>query len=107
MGSIYWGTVSCKKEEYNIHDPYCVGVIDRGNVTVGHVPRAISAVCSLFLDHGGTITCDVIGNQQYSEDSTQGGLEIPGKLLVHGPSKYVAKVCNLLDSAKIAKLDSW
>ena len=54
--------LSCKKEEYNIHDPYCVGVIDRGNVTVGHVPRAISAVYSLFLDHRGTITCEVIGN---------------------------------------------
>ena len=62
---------------------------------------------ALFLDHGGTVTCEVIGNQQYLEDLPQGGLEIPCKLLFHGPSKYVAKVCNLLDSAKIAKLDSW
>ena len=30
--------LSCEKEEYNVHDPYCVGVIDHGNVTVGHVP---------------------------------------------------------------------
>ena len=76
-------------------------------MTVSHVPRAISAVCSLFLDHGGTITSEVIGNRQYLEDLSQGGLEIPCELSFHGPSKYIPKICNLLDSAKIGKLDSW
>ena len=38
----------CRKEASNIHDPYRVAVVDQCQVTVGHVPREISAVCSLF-----------------------------------------------------------
>jgi hypothetical protein len=40
--------LDCRREDNNIHNPYSVAVIDRGNVTVGHVPREISSVCSLF-----------------------------------------------------------
>ena len=44
---------------------------------VGHVPRKISAICSLFLRRGGRIQCEVTGTRQYSRDIPQGGLEIP------------------------------
>lgn len=97
----------CKKEENNAHDPYCVGVIDRSDKTVGHVPREISAVCSLFLDHHGTISCEVIGHQQYSEDLPKGGLEIPCRLSFRGPARYLEKVRKLITSAITARLDSW
>ena len=38
----------CARETANVHDPYAVAVILR-SITVGHVPRALSAVCSLFF----------------------------------------------------------
>jgi hypothetical protein len=86
----------CRKEEGNVHDPYCVGVVNERNVTVGHVPREISALCSLFLEHQGTISCEVTGNRMYSKDLPQGGLEIPCKLCFRGTAKYVDKVKALL-----------
>ena len=98
--------LSCSKEVNNVHDPYCVGVV-RSGVTVGHVPQEISAVCSLFLDHHGTIACEVIGSRQFSTDLPQGGLEIPCKLTFRGPTKYLEKVRKLLRSAIVSKLDNW
>ena len=35
--------------------------------TIGHVPREISMVCSLFLNHQGTISCEIIGRQKYPQ----------------------------------------
>ena len=49
----------------------------KANITVGHVPRKISSVCSIFLRRGGSITCQVTGRRRFSEDLSQGGLEIP------------------------------
>ena len=45
-----------KKETY---DPYAVAVTTTGmagSSVVGHVPRAISALCSIFILRGGRIT---------------------------------------------------
>ncbi len=41
--------LSCERESGNPQDPY---VVARAGVTVGHVPRRISSVCSLFLRRG-------------------------------------------------------
>ena len=35
---------------------------DAGTI-VGHIPRTISAVCSLFYHRGGTIVCEVTGSR--------------------------------------------
>ena len=43
--------------------------------TVGHLPRKLSKVCSLFLKRGGTIQCTVRGRRHCSTDLPQGGLE--------------------------------
>ena len=56
----------CAQESGNPHDPYAV-VIKKGSLVVGHVPRKISAVCSLFL-RAGTITATVTDSRQYSND---------------------------------------
>ena len=40
--------LACAQENENPHDPYAVAV-KKGSLVVGHVPRNISAVCSLFL----------------------------------------------------------
>ena len=51
----------CYKEANNLHDPYAVAVM-KGNMIVGHVPRKISAACSLFLEkEDTTITCTITG----------------------------------------------
>ena len=54
---------------------------------MGHVPRTISTVCSLFLRRGGgSIECQINGNRRYSRDLPQGGLEIPCVLTFRGGS---------------------
>ena len=50
----------CKREVSNTQDTYAVAVIHGGTV-VGHVPRKISAACSLFLGRKGSIRCTISG----------------------------------------------
>ena len=48
----------CNRELGNSHDPYAVAAkktIDRDLKVVGHVPRKISTICSLFIRRGRTI----------------------------------------------------
>ena len=70
----------CKREPGNPHDPSAVAVVKQSSgtsVVVGHVPRLIPMVCSIFIRRGGCIMCVVTGSRQYSADLPQGGLEIP------------------------------
>ena len=72
--------LECKCEIGNSHDTHAVAVrkvIDGEEKTVGHVPRRLSAICSLFIRRGGAINCRVNGHRRYSADLPQGGLEIP------------------------------
>ena len=69
--------VRCECEERNNHDPYAVALKKAGIETVGHVPRTISCICTLFLRQGGVIVASVTGPQRYSADLVQGGLEDP------------------------------
>ena len=67
------------KEIGNAHDPFAVAikkVTPTGNVTVGHTPRVLSSVCSVFIHHGGTIVCVVNVARQYLSDLPQRGLEV-------------------------------
>ena len=47
---------------------------------VGHVPRTISSVCSIFIRRGGNIVCRITGSREYSSDLEQGGLQLPCEL---------------------------
>ena len=58
----------CVRETNNHYDPYAVAVVKDTVGTVGHVPKAISALCSLFLRRGGSISCRVDGDRRYSRD---------------------------------------
>ena len=69
--------LTCIREPGNVVDPYAVVVIDSERTIVGHIPRAISAVCSLFLLRGGKMECEVRGARRYSADLPRGGLEHP------------------------------
>ena len=85
--------LSCMREVGNSRDPMAVAV-KKGSDVVGHVPRKISAVCSIFLRRGGTINCRVAGHRRYSSDLEQGGLEVPCVLTfsVSSPHNQVVSV---------------
>ena len=93
--------LNCTRETGNAFDPFAVSVIKRGNV-VGHVPRKISAICSLFMRRGGTIHCKATGSRKYSRDISQGGLEIPCLQIFTGDPKYIQKVKKAISSASTA-----
>ena len=57
--------LACEREVHNTQDRYAVAVKMEGTV-VGHLPRKISRLCSLFLRRGGAILCTVTGGRRYS-----------------------------------------
>ena len=72
--------LECEREHGNIHDLYAVAVKQKSEATVGHLPKKISSVCSLFHRWGGLIWCTVSGSRRYSSDLEQGGLEYHARL---------------------------
>ena len=67
--------LTCIREPGNVRDPYAVAVIKSESSTiVGHVPRKISAICSLFLRKGGSIFRKWLANATNSAFSVQHAL---------------------------------
>ena len=85
----------CERESLNPSDRYAVAVV-KDDVIIGHLPRVLSQLCSLFIARGGTISCIVNGARRYSEDLAQGGLEVPCKLNFLSTSKEIKKLKLLL-----------
>ena len=85
----------CSREPTNATDRYAVTVEKDGTI-IGHLPRKISKVCSVFLRRGGSINCTVTGGKRYSADLPQGGLEIPCTLLFKGKAKEIQKLKHCL-----------
>ena len=85
--------LSCIREPSNVCDPYAVAITKPdSSMIVGHVPRKMSAICSLFLRKGGRIFCQVNDVRRYSNDLPQGGFEIPCLIRFQGTAKDVQKV---------------
>ena len=97
----------CEREAGNVHDLYNIIVaVVKSGVVVGHVPRKMSSVCSLFLRHGGVIHCTVTGTRCYSQDLVQGGLQIPCILHFEGNQLDTVKAEKLIKAAlRIVKTD--
>lgn len=89
---------SCKRENGNRSDPFAVAVVNAAGTIIGHLPRKISCVCSLYLRRNGSIYCRVTGSRRYSEDLEQGGLEIPCILTFEGDSTYTSKAKKVVES---------
>ena len=53
--------LNCERECRNPSDLYAVA-IKNGASVIGHVPRKLSAACSLFLSLGGTMNCEITDN---------------------------------------------
>ena len=84
--------LECVREVGNRSDPYIVAVIKPQNeLTIRHLPRKISSLCSMFLQRGGIISCTVTGEKRYSRDLPQGGLEITCQLKFTGNDKDLSK----------------
>ena len=94
----------CKREMSNPLDSYAVIVI-KGEQTVGHLPRKISRLCTLFLGRGSSITANVTGRRRRSVDLPQGGLEIPCRLTFSGPEESITKVRSLMDKLNLLEDD--
>ena len=84
----------CERELHNGPDRYAVAIKKSGTI-IGHLPRKLSRVCSLFLRRGDTIICAVTGGRRYSADLPQGGLEVPCSLLIKAKPKEVQKLRKL------------
>ena len=56
--AVYGEELPCEREAGNRVDAFAVAVMKDGTV-VGHVPKKISSVCSLYLRRGGSIICHV------------------------------------------------
>ncbi len=82
--------VRCIHESGKRDDSFAVAV-KHGSDTVGHVPRKVSCICSLFLRHGGSISCTVTGDKRRSTDLPQGGLEISCIIKFEDPQEFVDK----------------
>ena len=68
--------LECVFEQGNSKDPYAIIVLHGGyKKTVRHLPRKISAACSVFLRNEGQITCFITAPRRYSANLPQGGLE--------------------------------
>lgn len=80
--------LSSEYEIGNVHDTHAVAIkkdhavaikkdISGKATTVGHIPRKISLICSIFIRCGGMILCTVNGHRHYSSDLLQDSLEVP------------------------------
>ena len=68
--------LNCAIKSGNSADPFPVAV-QKNSEMIGHVPRTISRVSSLFLQQRRAISCSITGNIRRSTDLPQGGLEVP------------------------------
>ena len=64
---IHGQILQCARERSNRFNPFAVSVVHSEEI-VGHVPRRISAVCALFLQHHGSIRCEVTGDRRHSSN---------------------------------------
>jgi len=87
--------LECQRERGNATDMYAAAVF-KDSIIVGHLPRKISRICTLFIRRGGAIHCRVTGRRKYSTDLPQGGVEIPCLLLSEGEAKEIKKRVKLL-----------
>ena len=83
--------LECTRQPENPRDRYAIAVC-KGAEIVGHVPRYISTLCSLFIRRGGTLYAIVLGGRQYSRDLVQGGMEVSCRLHFVGNGGELKKV---------------
>ena len=91
------------QESSNPRERYAVSV-QKDRQIVGHLPRNISRLCSLFIRRGGTVTATVTGEKRRSTDLPQGGMEISCRLNFSGPGDDLLRAKHLIELLKLDKL---
>ena len=75
------------------------------SIVVGHVPRLISPISSIFIRRGSNISCRVNSSRHYSSDLPQGGLEVPCILTFSTPhAREMEKTKNLVEPSLSASV---
>ena len=64
-------TLTCIRERGNRNDVFAVAVQSDDNI-VGHIPRHVSCICTLFICRGGVLNYLITGSRWYSRDLPQG-----------------------------------
>ena len=80
----------CQREVGNVANQYAVAVKKDSSEAVEYVPKKISRIRSMFLQHSIIIT--VTGHQRYWSYLVQGGLEIPCNVRCFGKEKFIVKL---------------
>ena len=96
MYSTIWTPVlgeilTCERELDNSEDRYAVAIRKDEDI-IGHIPRKISFLCSIFIRRGGVIRSLITGDRRYSHDLPQGGMEVPCRFVFSGVEKDLNKV---------------
>ena len=55
--------LSCERDIRNSHDTFAVAIKNSSEV-VGHIPRFLSSICSIFIRRGREIVCRITGTLQ-------------------------------------------
>ena len=90
MDSLHWDSIICghhvykdiwtpfigkllcvEQETHNVQDRFAVAIV-KDNITVGHVPCEVSHFVWHFIEHDGTVNCEVIRIRKHGI-----GLEVP------------------------------
>ena len=86
-------------EAANTEDPHTVATILNGEI-VGHVPREISRLSFYFLQHGGTIICEITGARRHSEVLDK-GLVVPCTFRFTASPKLIKKLVKEICKKKL------
>ena len=87
--------LTCVRELGNMIDKYAVVVLRDNSTVVGHLPRTLSRMCSLFLLCGGVIICGVTGARRHCYCISEGRLDIPCKLIFRKKLNELLKIYKL------------
>ncbi len=78
----------------NSFDPFAVATTQHGQI-VGHMPKEISRVSRFFLQHGGSITCEVTRPRKRSGNSDK-GLVVPCTYKYAGKPKLIKRLIKVI-----------
>jgi len=79
-----------EQEAHNPEDRFAVAVLKTG--IVGHVPREISRIVWYFIEHNGTVSCEVTGHRKRGI-----GLEVPCRYTFCAKKKLIRQLQKKLD----------
>ena len=79
-----------EQETHNVQDRFAVAVV-KDDITVGHVPCEVSCLVWHFIEHDGTVNCEVTGRRKHGI-----GLEVPCTYIFSTKKKIIRKLRNNL-----------